>query len=116
MELEVGMYYRYKGIIGKYYKPDLGKAYFTNQHKYTWNEIANGGKFSHNIIDLIEVGDYVNGELVVDKLQTPCRIGKQGKKFIFTKNMNIGEGYFEEDIKTIVTKEQFASMEYRLEV
>lgn len=28
MKLEVGMYYRYKGIIGKYYKPDLGKPFF----------------------------------------------------------------------------------------
>ena len=71
-------------------------------------------KHTFNLIDLIEEGDYVNGELVVDKLQTPCRIGKQGKKFIFTKKMNIGEGYFEEDIKSIVTKQVFESMEYKV--
>lgn len=57
MELKPGMYYRYKGIIGTYYKPDLGEPFFTNQHKYTYNEIANYGKFSHNIIDLIEYMD-----------------------------------------------------------
>ncbi len=71
-------------------------------------------KHSKNIIDLIEFGDYVNGELVTDKLQTPCRIGVQGKKFIFTKNMNIGEGYFQEDIKSIVTKELFKKTQYKV--
>lgn len=71
-------------------------------------------KHSKNIIDLIEFGDYVNGELVTDKLQTPCRIGDQGKKFVFTKNMNIGEGYFQEDIKSIVTKELFKKTQYKV--
>ena len=71
-------------------------------------------KHSKNIIDLIEIGDYVNGELVTDKLQTPCRIGEQGKKFVFSKNMNIGEGYFQEDIKSIVTKELFKKTQYKV--
>lgn len=71
-------------------------------------------KHSKNIIDLIEFGDYVNGELVTDKLQTPCRIGEQGKKFVFTKNMNIGEGYFQEDIKSIVTRELFKKTQYKV--
>lgn len=71
-------------------------------------------KHSKSIIDLIEVGDYVNGELVTDKLQTPCKIGEQGKKFVFTKNMNIGEGYFQEDIKSIVTRELFKKTQYKV--
>ena len=66
-------------------------------------------KCEEKFIDLIEVGDYVNG----------------------SKVQEIGEGYVEieeysglnndipcvvkaEDIKSIVTKEQFESMEYRI--
>lgn len=62
---------------------------------------------SYNIIDLIEVGDYVNGYYVEDVLKT----------FV---NVAVGSNYFqsptiyEKDIKSIVTKEMFSSMEYRL--
>ena len=62
-------------------------------------------KSSPNIIDLIKVGDYVNGECV------SC----------ITKNNYIEIGYGEEleglhneDIKSIVTKEQLESMEYKI--
>lgn len=114
MKLEVGMYYRYKGIIGKYYKPDLGNPFFTNQHKYTYNEIANYAKFSHNIIDLIEVGDYVNGFRVDEigeyhsiktyKVETYAKVN-------CSKLLNC---LYEEDIKSIVTHEQFESMSYKV--
>lgn len=107
MKLEVGMYYRYKGIIGKYYKPDLGKAYFTNQHKYTWNEIANGGKFSHNIIDLIQVGDYVNGYKVIS-------LWKDKTKVIGVAVDGSVIGFDENEIKSVLTKEQFESMSYKV--
>lgn len=119
-KLEVGMYYRYKGIIGKYYKPDLGKPFFTNQHKYTWNEIANGGKFSHNIIDLIEVGDYVNGYKITSIYDDDSKVNEYNLKHQKCLGKNIyDEDYQEyliyaEDIKSIVTKEQFESMEYKL--
>ena len=62
---------------------------------------------SHNIIDLIEVGDYVNGYYVEDVLKT----------FV---NVAVGSNYFqsptiyENEIKSIVTKEQFENMEYRI--
>lgn len=60
---------------------------------------------SHNIIDLIEVGDYVNGHEVKSK--------QSG-----VKRIDIGEDenyvwLYENDIKSIVTKEQFENMEYR---
>ena len=62
---------------------------------------------SHNIIDLIEVGDYVNGYYVEDVFKT----------FV---NVAVGSNYFqsptiyENEIKSIVTKEQFENMEYRI--
>lgn len=68
-------------------------------------------KHSFNIIDLIEIGDYVNGHKVI---QTKSMIkgnleveaqGFLGKYFI---------SY--EEVKTIVTKEQFNSVMYKVVV
>ena len=71
-------------------------------------------KHSSNIIDLIEIGDFVNGRLVlaVDyKNKNVCLL----IPLTDTKaNTNI-MWYGYEDIKTVVTKEQFALAEYRLE-
>ena len=60
---------------------------------------------SPNIIDLIEVGDYVNGEKV-------CAIGENsGDVYI----RDLKEFILAKDIKSIVTHEQFSQMEYRIE-
>lgn len=71
-------------------------------------------KHSSNIIDLIEVGDYVNGsEVVAEKYKN------YDMNFInVDSKISFGWGYGvipENDIKSIVTKEQFALAEYRLE-
>ena len=94
MELEIGMYVR--TINGKIWIIKSQQA--ISGHR---KDIINA---SYDIIDLIEVGDYVNGLIVND---------------IVEDRFNL-VGYFdkwleEKDIKTIVTKEQFESMEYRIE-
>lgn len=64
-------------------------------------------KSSPNIIDLIEVGDYVNGHTV--------KMIKEDKSKI---DIGEGEDYFwlrNQDIKSIVTKEQFEAMQYNIE-
>ena len=61
-------------------------------------------KHSFNIIDLIEVGDYVNGKYV-EKINQY----ESGKSIIALIGI-----IDEEDIKSIVTKEQFESMEYKV--
>ena len=63
---------------------------------------------SHNIIDLIEVGDYVNGYLVLNVLDFNDNTRILSLERIYDNKIT------EEDIKSIVTKEQFSSMEYRL--
>ena len=69
-------------------------------------------KSSHNIIDLIEKGDYVNGYKVSFK-------DNDYKPFVQC-DYPVQEGttnhyrFYEEAIYSIVTKEQFSSMEYRL--
>ena len=60
-------------------------------------------KHSKNIIDLIEVGDYVNG----------LRVEYITNEAIFTSGL--AHGILFEDIRTIVTKEQIASIEYKVE-
>ena len=75
-------------------------------------------KTSYNIIDLIEVGDYVNGSKVIDI----SIIGKDKEKWVWVEQMEDSDnkygddyvGYNNDQIKSIVTKEQFSSMEYRL--
>lgn len=58
-------------------------------------------KASHNIIDLIEVGDYVNGYEVTSKDQF---LGFGNHDWYMLDN----------EIKSIVTHEQFESMSYKL--
>ena len=58
-------------------------------------------KASHNIIDLIEVGDYVNGYEVTSKDQF---LGFGNHDWYMLDN----------EIKSIVTKEQFESMSYKV--
>ena len=66
-------------------------------------------KISPNIIDLIEEGDYVNGERVFHKTNN----WSDGKMRILADS---GEGYISNHhIRTVVTKEQFELMEYKIE-
>lgn len=126
MKLEEGMYVRTKYGIAKYIHKLVTKEtiYYVIDKKIVyenvedWEDVLLSNeilKASHNIIDLIEVGDYVNGHKVYDdfRLDTDdygisfIEIGVESDKFL---NHYIRE----EDIKSIVTKEQFSSMEYRL--
>lgn len=62
-------------------------------------------KSSPNIIELIEVGDYVNGH-IVDTIDENKELWCGDEEGIITYDNN--------DIKSIVTKEQFEIMEYRI--
>jgi hypothetical protein len=79
-------------------------------------------KSSPSIIDLIEVGDYVNGCLIVEKNKDPFI---KGQTNLWT-NMLTSEGepfsneYYkakilEKDIKSIVTHQRFKEMEYKID-
>ena len=83
---------------------------------YVWSDDI--VKHSKNIIDLIQVGDYVNGYLVEKVEKVP---NEEIGKVVVLDTDNVGgydyyaEDIYKEEIKSIVTKEQFKSMEYRLE-
>ena len=124
--LNVGMYIRTKdGIIDKVIIDYNGHCANPNcKHKhiscaknyYDEDKIV---KASYNIIDILEEGDYVNGSKVIDI----SIIGKDKEKWVWVEQMEDTDnkygddyvGYNNEQIKSIVTKEQFESMEYSLE-
>ena len=65
-------------------------------------------KSSPNIMDLIEVGDYVNGLKVIDIVENDIYISDYyAESYIGLVKVK--------NIKSIVTKEQFESMQYNLE-
>ena len=104
--------------VGEYVRTRDGRIFKVKQinEGYLIEDIEYGGlgcfmeyvvKHSFNIIDLIEKGDYVNGEKIIE-------VRKQdGKIYLMTDYVPIE--HIKEGIKSIVTKEQFQSVEYRLE-
>ena len=76
-------------------------------------------KHSKNIIDLIEVGDFVNGNEITEISQDPFVKGQINLWTDIELRDVYGDyerlKYICDDIKTIVTKEQFSQMEYKLE-
>ena len=116
--MKVGDYVRTKsGYIGKITSIDneMNRVYYYTK-KITsavpTQDIVKYVESKEQIIDLIEVGDYVNGKLVTyaeDVYTTDnIYIGKE----VFVNN---DELIIEEDIKSIVTKERFSQMEYKVE-
>lgn len=113
--IQVGEYVRTpeQGWIGKlveiipnvlnYYKIDVKKEvkrYGGNSDNYIYSRDGCGLKHSFNIIDLIEEGDYVNGEKVIENLYDFVRLD--------------GKLILKADICTIVTKERFKESEYKV--
>lgn len=111
-KLEVGMYVRTKTFTtSKICKlKEIDNICLTDNGAVDINQIA---KSSFNIIDLIEVGDYVNG-IRVDNF-----ILKNDNEicFKYIYSMEDEDVYTlnRKDIKSIVTKEQFESMKYEVE-
>lgn len=120
------MYVRYtRGAINGYVPPRIAKIINKNNDLLKLdnnNEILESdiiGKPSFDLIDLIEVGDYVNSNKVTklsfDKLLLHCKTiechqedlsrGYEGVTFMYTNN----------DIKDVITKEQFNACKYVVE-
>lgn len=118
MNLNVGMYVRYvRGIINGYVPPRIARI--TNCEDNELIKIDNGQvilredviKASYNLIDLIEVGDYVNGKRVYNISIV------DGLKYLDVEV----EDYLSDmpfinadQIVSIVTKEQFENMKYEV--
>ena len=141
MKLEIGMYVRTHFGIRKiknikkdngYGKPRvkvieldriLDTIFKFDYEFYTDEKVIKECKASHNIIDLIEVGDVITfkeDKDVYRVLQIPSKEW-EFEDFYLVKNYDgetedifVRYKYMKEYIKSIVTKEQFESMQYKV--
>ena len=120
MEIKEGMYVRTKdGYIDKViidYKgycnnPNCNCKHVSCEKNYYDEEKII--KTSYNLIDLIEEGDYVNGDLVTFISSNPQKNQKGKHRIILNDSYSLFGKY--ENIKSIVTKEQFESQKYIVE-
>lgn len=117
-EIKVGEYIRNKygdidkvKYISKYDDGDIHINTMRGKIYYRPREIV---KHSSNLIDLIQCGDYVNGEKV-EKIAEPS-LANDYNRLIYC---NECEGLhklilFNKDIKEIVTKEMMGSISYKV--
>ena len=125
MKLEVGMYVRTRyGRIYNIENIETKKVYYScNPLEHQWQDrkfiYGERGmecteaikKASHKIIDLIEEGDYVNG-MKVNNIAIEdglIYLHMDADDCLHEDTMLTGD-----DIKSIVTKEQFESMSYKV--
>ena len=76
---------------------------------YTDENVIKKCKTSYNIIDILEIGDYVNGYPIYEIVEY-----EDDTRAIVTANDNKSIIWKKQDIKSIVTKQQFENMEYRI--
>ena len=84
--------------------PIKGNEIYYANRDYTWADISAVDNFSDDIINLIELGDYVNG----------YRVTYVYPNLIKVDSTDIWEIH-PHDIKSIITKEQFNSVKYEVE-
>ena len=118
-EIKVGEYVR--SISGEINKVDALYGIIENAvhlEKHKWQDIKNIVKHSPNIIDLIEVGDYVNGKKIEAIIDGGWKsVGVAERVLCFEIDFPIEKGlraYHNCDIKDIVTKEQFNQVKYEV--
>lgn len=124
MELKEGMYVRTQKGIGKVveHKKHESWGYLVkiigqySCYTHTSNgELMDVIKSSYNPIDLIEVGDYVNGYLVKDIDYAFDDVVMNNKNARIVPYIDCDKNNYIDDIKSIVTKEQFETMKYIIE-
>lgn len=105
-EIKVGEYFRTKqGYIHKVKSVHKDMIWWCDLDWIPEKDIT---KHSSNIIDLIEEGDYVNGEQI-----DFINISKEGKKRpLIRDNIYFFDKY--NSIKSIVTKEMFNQVKYEV--
>lgn len=121
LDLRENMYIRTKdGIIAKvdyidddtiFFDKDLYRTYGDGIDFLEKDNLERIVKASYNIIDILEVGDYVNGCYIqeIKSLKDNVMVCMLDSDYEFTSTIT------NKDIKSIVTKEMYSSVEYRVE-
>lgn len=126
-KLEVGMYVETKlnyirriiKVISNYEEFDVYEVdkEFRESEYYESTEILYPDEVINNSfspIDLVSVGDYVNGSKVIEIEKDYKFIDNEIRDILWLDNKS-NNAVWKETIKSIVTKEQFESMSYKLE-
>ena len=127
MKIEEGMYAKTKNngickLYGEFHEEsvDIGigifpeiDGFFINKEEVSYIEKKDIIKASYNPTDLIEEGDYVNGNKVI-RIETSSYPEDKNVKIIVCCGDDDYYSYYNEDIKSIVTKEQFESIKYEV--
>ena len=120
LDLRENMYIRTKdGIIAKvdyiddntiFFDKDLYRTYGDSIDFLEKDNLERIVKASYNIIDILEEGDYVNGCYIqeIKSLKDNVMVCMLDSDYEFTSTIT------NKDIKTIVTKEQFEQMAYKV--
>ena len=118
MELKEGMYVRTKDgkIFDCYVSEQMGKPIYYPKSSKTngYIDYEEVYKKSKCIIDLIEVGDYVNGL----RINSITEVDENHDVRLVRNLTTYGDNdisFSNEEIKSIVTKEQFESVKYEVE-
>lgn len=108
MEIKVGEYVRTESGKITRAKEVENSTIMTETASIRWISESNVKKHSPNIIELIEIGDYVNGYLI--------NYIPDNEKAVYHDASDCAdvEKFENKDIETIVTKEQFKEMEYKV--
>ena len=111
-DIQVGEYVRSNlGSIGKVTRIEDGRFLYENKELICF--ITSVVKHSKNIIDLLEVGDYVNGYKILQK--TKIKNGKILACILTDNNVSNWRTISNETLKNIVTHEQFNTIMYEVE-
>ena len=117
LDLRENMYVRTKdGIIDKILK--LNKSYVkgvSQKDELYAYDIDNIVKASYNIIDILEVGDYVNGHEVKDIDYAFDDIALNVKKPRIVPYIDNIKNAYIDNIKSVITHEQMEQMAYKVE-
>lgn len=118
MKLEKGLYVRTKK--GEIFKTDGDLIYLNNDKTILYRLITRIPhdtisyevvKVNSYIIDILECGDYVNGQIVTQII--PNNRKKEPSTMVYT-GINYFVGLYNGEIKSIVTHEQMEQMSYKL--
>ena len=111
-EIKVGDYIRTNGIIGKV--EQIGNSLFWFEDGSSYSLSDKKVKHSKNIIDLIEIGDYVNGREVKHIAMFEGFPDYSKLIFVDEKHLIPDDTCENDEIKTILTKEQFEQNLYKV--
>lgn len=103
-EIEVGEWVRLKDGRIRVFKQYINDTDVELTRPYNLEKKADIAKHSKNIIDLIEEGDYVNYERILDITGDYIRTTESIHNRFWLSN----------NIKSIVTKEQISQIEYKV--